>query len=67
MTRADLLRAVGREPLFSTGMLLSPGVSLQEVMSNALTPGLYVSLEFVPYSVRAPAVARALEDWVNFA
>ena len=31
MRRADLLRAVGREPLFSTGMLLSPGVSLQGV------------------------------------
>jgi hypothetical protein len=31
MKRADLLRAVGREPLFGPGMLLSHGVSLQDV------------------------------------
>lgn len=57
MRRADLLRAVGREPLFSTGMLLSPGVSLQEVrkqLSRWTADGTVVQVRRGLYALGEP-------------
>jgi predicted transcriptional regulator of viral defense system len=57
MKRADLLRAVGREPLFSTGMLLSPGVSLQEVrkqLSRWTVDGTVVQVRRGLYALGEP-------------
>src|SRR5660397_140053 len=57
MKRADLLRAVGREPLFSTGMLLSPGVRLQEVrkqLSRWTADGTVVQVRRGLYALGEP-------------
>ncbi len=57
MKRADLLRAVGREPLFNTGMLLSPGVSLQDVrkqLSRWTNDGTVVQLRRGLYALGEP-------------
>jgi predicted transcriptional regulator of viral defense system len=57
MKRADLLRAVGREPLFTTGMLLSPGGSLAEVrkqMSRWTVDGTVVQVRRGLYALGEP-------------
>jgi predicted transcriptional regulator of viral defense system len=57
MKRTDLLRAVGREPLFSTGMLLSPGVSLQKVrkqLSRWTADGTVVQIRRGLYALGEP-------------
>ena len=62
MNRANLLRAVGREPLFSTGMLLSPGVSLQDVrkqLSRWTADGTVVQVRRGLYALGEPY--RAVE------
>jgi predicted transcriptional regulator of viral defense system len=62
MNRADLLRAVGRIPLFGSGMLLSPGVSLQEArkqLSRWTADGTVVQVRRGLYALGEPY--RALE------
>lgn len=56
MKRGDLLDAVGREPIFSTGMLLTPGVELQDVrkqLSRWTDDGTIVQLRRGLYSLGA--------------
>ncbi|MCX6027332.1 MAG: hypothetical protein NTY23_13935 [Chloroflexi bacterium] len=57
MKRADLLRAVGREPLFSTGLLLSPGVGLRDVrkqLSRWTADGTVVQVRRGLYALGEP-------------
>ena len=52
-----MLRAVGREPLFTTGMLLSPGVDLQDVrkqLSRWTNDGTVVQLRRGLYALGEP-------------
>lgn len=57
MKRATMLNAVGREPLFSSGMLLAPGVDLQDVrkqLSRWTADGTVVQLRRGLYALGEP-------------
>ena len=57
MKRLTMLQAVGREPFFTSGMLLSPGVGLQDVrkqLSRWTADGTVVQLRRGLYALGAP-------------